>query len=221
MGLIEFKNKAYEALTDFRNVKICLYIVLISYLSLLILGVILANLNPPAYTIWTNWISALGDYKDTPFFYLYDAACIIAGILTIPFTFYLEKTLAPEGNSSRMQVKLASFGWLFGLIGSVCYVFVGIFSEGRSVPYEGGSLHGLFSGITFAGFVLSAMFYGIIIIFYETNFPRGLGIYGLIGPFVVLALNLFGMPIFEWLLLFSILAWIIPLSLIIMHHGPD
>ena len=221
MRLIEFKNKFYEALTDFRNVKICLYVVLISYLSLLILGIILANLNPPPYTIWTHWISALGDYKDTPFFYLYDAACIIAGILTIPFTFYLEKILAPEGNSSRMQVRLASFGWLFGLIGNVGYIIVGIFSEGRPVPYEGGSLHGLFSVITFAGFVLSAMMYGLVIIIYETDFPKGLGVYGLIGPFVIFVLNIFGMPIFEWLLLFSILAWIIPLSLVIIHQGPD
>ena len=226
MGIIEFKNKAYEALTDYRNVKICLYFVLGVYLSLLLIGVILAIFTAPdqqGYTIWTQWISDLGSYRHTGFPFLYDIACAVAGVFTIPFTFYLEKVLAPEDSSSRMRIRLASFGWLIGLIGSIGYVFVGIFSEDRAIEVAalGTNLHGLFSGVAFGGFTLSAIFFGLIIVCYDTDVPKALGVYGIIGPAIVMILNIFGTPLLEWMLLFSILAWIIPLSLILIHHGPD
>ncbi|NHI94752.1 MAG: DUF998 domain-containing protein [Candidatus Lokiarchaeota archaeon] len=226
MGIIEFKNKIYESLTDFKNVKTCLYLVLGLYLSLLLVGVILAIFTAPdgqGYTIWTQWISDLGSYRHTGFPFLYDIACGVAGVLTIPFTFYLEKVLSPEGSSSRMRFRLASFGWFVGLIGSVGYVFVGIFSEDRAfeIAALGTDLHMLFSGVAFGGFTLSAICFGLLILFYDTKFPKGLGVYGIFGPAIVMILNVLGTPLLEWMLLFSILAWIIPLSLILIHHGPD
>jgi len=223
MGIKELKDRAYDSLTNFRNVRICLYLVLVGYVTILIVSVILAAISDPdGYTIWGNWISDLGSYNHTAFPYLYDIACILAGVLTVPFTFYLEKYLAPEG-SSRMRYRLASYGWLIGLIGSLGYVFVGVFSEDRAFPVAalGTNLHMLFSGVAFGGFTLSAICYGLIITCYETKIPKALGVYGIFGPAIVMILNAFGMPLLEWMLLFSILAWIIPLSLIIMHHGPE
>ena len=78
-----------------------------------------------------------------------------------------------------------------------------------------------FSGVAFGGFTLSAIFFGLIIVCYDTNFPKILGVYGIFGPAIVMILNVFGTPLLEWMLLFSILAWIIPLSLILIHRGQE
>ncbi|MFW9990182.1 MAG: hypothetical protein ACFFC3_16185, partial [Candidatus Odinarchaeota archaeon] len=56
-----------------------------------------------------------------------------------------------------------------------------------------------------------------LIVLYNTKIPKIPGVYGIIGPLTVAIINLIdNTPFLEWLLLFSILAWIIPLSLIIM-----
>ncbi|MHA2269537.1 MAG: hypothetical protein ACXAB8_17200, partial [Promethearchaeota archaeon] len=72
--------------------KLSAFIVMIGYISLLAIGVIVAAfLDPDGYTIWDNWISDLGSIDHTPTPFLYDIACIIAGSMTIPLTFYMEK----------------------------------------------------------------------------------------------------------------------------------
>ncbi|MHA1931116.1 MAG: hypothetical protein ACW96X_01175, partial [Promethearchaeota archaeon] len=69
----------------------------------------------------------------------------------------------------------------------------------------------------FGGFTFGAFFMGWLIVLYNTNIPKILGIYGIFGPLIVALLNLIGStPLLEWLLLFSILIWVIPLSLIVL-----
>ncbi|MFX0156337.1 MAG: hypothetical protein ACFE9Q_17580, partial [Candidatus Hodarchaeota archaeon] len=108
----------------------------------------------------------------------------------------------------------------FSLIGNFGYIGVGIFSADRD--YEqfsvlGQGPHGIMSYLAFGGFTLGAFFMGWLIVLYNTNIPKILGVYGICGPLTVAIINLIdSTPFLEWLLLFSILAWIIPLTLIVL-----
>ncbi|MHA2182348.1 MAG: hypothetical protein ACXAAH_13095, partial [Promethearchaeota archaeon] len=89
------RAKFYNFMTNHRVVKLSSYTVMIGYIFLLVIGVVIAALlDPDGYTIWDNWISDLGSFNHTPAPFLYDIACIIAGFMTIPLTFYMEKLLA-------------------------------------------------------------------------------------------------------------------------------
>ncbi|MBD3197569.1 MAG: hypothetical protein GF317_21120 [Candidatus Lokiarchaeota archaeon] len=208
------RAKVSERVLQESVIKKLMYLLVGLYLLLLIIGHIIASLATD-YTIWDNWISDLGGSKYTPAPYLYDLACIIAGILTIPFTFYMEHFLSPDINkTTRMRIRIVESAFIFGFLGAISYIGVGIFSEDRN--YYG--LHGLFSELAFGGFTVNAMFTGWFIMLYKTKIPKILGIYGAFGPLTFLILFvIIGNPLFEWLLLFGILLWIIPLSISVFH----
>ncbi|MFX1571494.1 MAG: DUF998 domain-containing protein [Promethearchaeota archaeon] len=224
------RAKFFNTVTKYTFVKYCGLIVIIGYISLLIIGVIIATLlDPEGYTILRNWISDLGGINNTPAPYLYDIACIIAGSMTIPFTFYMENLLAPipkknklnEHNYSRFRFRLSSSAFLFSLIGNLGYIGVGIFSADRDYEFlsiMGQGPHSIMSFLAFGGFTLGAFFMGWMIVLYDTKIPKILGIYGIFGPLVFSIINLIeSTPLLEWLLLFSILIWIIPLFLIVLQ----
>ncbi len=225
----KFRARLYNFATDFKVVKISAMIVMIGYILLLIIGVIIAALlDPDGYTIWDNWISDLGSINDTPAPFLYDIACIIAGTMTIPLTFYMENLLAPlpkrnklrEQHYSRLRFRLSSFAFIFNIIGNFGYIGVGIFSADRdydALKILGQGPHGIMSYLAFGGFTFGAFFMGWLIVLYNTKIPKILGIYGIFGPLFVAIWNLIdSTPLLEWMLLFSILTWIIPLSLVVL-----
>ncbi|MFX0178503.1 MAG: hypothetical protein ACFE85_20000, partial [Candidatus Hodarchaeota archaeon] len=172
----KFRAKLYNFATNFKVVKISAMIVMIGYILLLVIGVFIATfLDPDGYTIWDNWISDLGSINDTPAPYLYDIACIIAGTMTIPLTFYMEKLLAPlpkrtelkEQHYSRLRFRLSSFAFLFSIIGNFAYIGVGIFSADRDYEFLsvlGQGPHGIMSYLAFGGFTFAAFFMGWIIV---------------------------------------------------------
>jgi hypothetical membrane protein len=203
-------------------------IVMVGYIILLIIAVIVAALfDPDGYTLRNNWISDLGGSDHTPAPFLYDIACIIAGAMTIPLTLYMENLLAPlpkrklleDTHYSRLRYRLSSFAFLFSVIGNLGYIGVGIFSADRDYEFLsllGEGPHGIMSYLAFGGFTFGAFFMGWLVVLYKTGIPKILGIYGILGPLVTAILNLIdSTPLLEWMLLFSILVWIIPLSLII------
>ncbi|TFG16734.1 MAG: DUF998 domain-containing protein [Promethearchaeota archaeon] len=219
----KFRKSLFDRFITYKMVRIFTSAVILIYLPLIIIGVIVAAyFDPDGYSIITNWISDLGGSPHTPAPYLYDIACIVAGTLTIPFAFYLENLLAPlpkrQGTQihfSRMRFRLVSSAFLFSLIGSIGYIGVGIFSEDRNFY----NLHTITSSLAFGGFTLGAFFMGWTIVLYDTKIPKLLGLYGIIGPLTtIIIFLLISNPLWEWILLFSILAWIIPLSLIVFGN---
>ena len=227
----DIRAKFYSFVTSYNVVKFSAICVMVGYIFLLIIGVIVAALlDPDGYTIWDNWISDLGSPDHTPAPFLYDIACILAGFMTIPFTFYMETLLAPlpkkstlsEQSYSRLRFRLSSFAFLFSIIGNFGYIGVGIFSADRNYDFLsilGEGPHGIMSYLAFGGFTFGAFFMGWLIVLYNTKIPKILGIYGIFGPFIVAILNLIeSTPLLEWFLLFSILIWIIPLSLIVLKN---
>ena len=93
---------------------------------------------------------------------------------------------------------------------------IGLFSEDRSTPLR---LHFLFSHVVFAGLILSSFFYGLLILFYKTEIPRIIGLYMTIVPFIAGVLFLFTYtPFFEWIMLFTLLIWMIPVHIIFLKN---
>ena len=182
------RAKFYKLVTNYNFVKFSAMIVIVGYIGLLIIGVIVAALlDPDGYTIWDNWISDLGSSNHTPAPFLYDIACIVAGFMTIPLTFYMENLLAPfpkrtelnQQNYSRLRFRLSSFAFLFSLIGNFGYIGVGIFSADRDYDYLsvlGQGPHGIMSYLAFGGFTFGAFFMGWLIVLYNTKIPKILGI---------------------------------------------
>ena len=223
-----FVNRFYNKLISPKTIKICGFSILGLYLGLLFIGVIIAAIfGPEGYTILTHYISDLGSLEYTPAPYLYDIACIFAGILTIPFTYYLENQIASIPRNEdlpaphRWIYRLMSWGYLFSMIGSIFYIGVGIFSADRDIS----GMHGICSMGAFGGFTFSAIFFGLSIIFsYQKIVPKPinyiLGFIGIHFPIYIAILNLiYGGPFLEWLLLFVILAWILPLNLFTIKYA--
>lgn len=219
MSIRESINKAranvYQKVCQEKVMKRLMYGLMIGYVSLLVIGHIIATFSM-GYTLWDNWISDLGSFDHTPAPYLYDIACIIAGALTLPFNFYLEHLLSPNlKQTTRMRIRVIESAFIFGFVGSISYIGVGIFSEDRDFY----GLHGLFSTLAFGGFTLSAVFNGWFAMLYKTKIPKILGFYGAFGPLAFLILfQIKSNALFEWLLLFAILIWIIPLSISVFHE---
>ncbi len=234
-------ERAYNTVTAPKTIKIFGLGAIGLYLGLLGVAVLVAVITRPPYTIWDNWISDLGSSNHTALPIFYDLACIFAGTLTIPFHFYLERYLAPIPRTpeelpapNRWSYRLMSLGFFFSMLGSIFYIGVGIWSGDRATMGDV-NMHGICSGGAFIGFAFAATFVGIALTVSDRKvvpspFNYILGAYGVYGPMAVIMLNAFWMldvreftqvtgPFLEWLLLFSILIWIIPLALFALNHA--
>ncbi|TFF89300.1 MAG: DUF998 domain-containing protein [Promethearchaeota archaeon] len=223
-----FIERFYNRLIAPETIKICGYAVMGLYLGLVFIGVLIAIfLGPDGYMITTHYISDLGSIKTTPAPYLYDIACICAGIFTIPFIYFLEKHIAPIPRKSddlpaphRWNYRLLSWAFFSSMFGSIFYIGVGIFSADRDIA----GLHTVCSFGAFGGFTFAAIFLGLALIFLKQNivfkplnYP--LGLIGVFLPITIAVYNLiYGGPLLEWLLLFAILIWIIPLFLLTLRY---
>lgn len=232
-------ERLYEFVTNPRTVRVSTYLILGLYIGLVIIGVIIATaLDPDGYNVFDNWISDLGSSNHTPAPILYDLACISAGILTIPFHYYLERYLAPlpktpndfEKNrvpGHRWSFRLMGAGFFFSFIGSIFYIGVGIWSGDRS-ELNGIPMHEICSIGAFLGFAFAAIFVGLTLTISDRRivpspFNYILGTYGVYVPITVAILNITGFPgatgpLLEWSLLWAILGWIVPLSFFVLRH---
>ncbi len=225
------RKRFYDTVTNYKFVKRCFLLEIPGFLGLLFLGIIIAYIfggteaGPGEYYIWTNYISDLGSIRFTPTPYFYDIPAILGGALTIPLSFYLEKLLVPlpqkpedYNKTTRLRYRLGSYAFLCSIMGNIGYIGIGIFSEDRDYFYG----HLISGAFAFGGFVLAACLWGLIILLYDTKIPKIIGLYGLIGPITfvglagaVILFNPVLIPLFEWLLLFSINLWLILLALAI------
>ena len=229
-------RRIYDKLTSPSTVRLCGYLVLILYIGLLVIAVIVAAaLDPDGYTIWDNWISDLGSFEHTPAPILYDLACIFAGTLTIPFNLYIERYLAPIPRSTeqfppphRWSYRFTAGGFFSGMIGSIFYIGVGIWSGDRAEWY-GVNMHEICSIGAFGGFAIAAIFMGLALMISDRKIVPSpycyvLGTYGVYVPILFAIFNYTGLPGFtgellEWSLLFAIMGWIIPLAIFVLRHS--
>lgn len=218
-SLIKWKSHIYDDfLTNPRVVRFSIISSLITFLSAIIIGYVIAQFDPDGYNIVDNYISDMGSFEHTPMPYFLDYGSMIISILIIPTIYYMEQKFAPNptelGKFERMRYRLSGLGCFFMFTGFFGFFMIGLFSEDRTTSM---GLHFLFSHVVFGGIVFSSLFYGLLILFYKTEIPRLLGLYMIIVPFTLGVLMItYYTPIYEWLMLFSLLIWMIPVFLILL-----
>ncbi|MFW9825767.1 MAG: DUF998 domain-containing protein, partial [Candidatus Thorarchaeota archaeon] len=175
------------------------------YLSLLFISLFVAM--GFGFQITNNTISDLGNSLFTPFPFIFDEACIIAGSITIIFNFMISLH-----NDNSLFMTISSYGGVIsGLIGGIGYLFIGVFSLDRSGP--DGLYHGIFAILAFTGFVLSIVFFSLRFLLQDKAVSKLFGFGGITLPLLMLILNaIYAIPFLEWMLLFSILFHIVPLN---------
>ncbi|MHA1724797.1 MAG: hypothetical protein ACTSYC_00875 [Promethearchaeota archaeon] len=198
------------------------------FFSLIVAMIIAFYFGTCEYSLFFNWVGELGSSSCTPIPYLHDITSAAAGLLTIPFYFYLEKILAPFPKNekqlkrySKLQQAIATYALLSCIIGNVGLIGTGIFSTERNLL----DLHFLFGSLAFCGHLVGATLIGIIILFYNVDIPKILGLYGTLGPlsaFIIFLLGYYARylltPFFEWMLLFSLLLFLITLATIVFYE---
>lgn len=229
-SILKFKDKSYNFLTNPKTIKFSLYLSFLTFIPILIIGILIAQLDPDGYNFVDNYISDLGSFNHTPAPYIWDFGQMITSILLVPFALYMEKQIAPFPekaedlkNCSRMRFRLSSAGLTWMLVGLIGLFGVGLFSEDRSDMLASiglRNLHELFSLVVFLGIGIAAVFYGLGIVFYDTIVPKSLGIFMVFFPFSLAVIYFSTIIILlEWILLLSLFIWILPSALIFIKHA--
>lgn len=222
ISLNSLKNRIYTFLTNPKVVKFSILFSMINFLACIAIGMIIASsFGPTRYNLIDNYISDLGSIKYTPTPIFLDYGAMSSSITLIPFGLYLEKVLNPSPtntkqieNTSRNRIRLSSLGILSFFIGLIGFFNIGLFSEDRSTAL---GLHYFFSVVVFSGLIFTSIFFGLIISFYDTIFPKIIGNYMIIVPIIPGIIFIFThWPIIEWFMLFTILIWALPAMTIIL-----
>lgn len=219
-----FKENASEFLTNPRTVKISAFIGVFALAFALVVGIVVAYFfGPKGYNIFLNYISDLGSIRYTPIPLLWDFGQMVCACSMIPGAFYLKKLYATYSENEediketpRPRVFLSYLCFISMLIALLGMFMAGLFSEDRSTPLH---LHLVASYIDFGGLALTGLFFGIAITFYPSPIPRPLGIYMMILPPIACGIFFTTFNKFsEWLLMFSIIVWLLPFAIILLKH---
>ncbi len=180
-----------------------------SYIALLIVNVSFSSFF--GFSLFTNYISDLGSRNYIPFPYFHDLICVFGGIVSLPVNFFVRQKLMVVYKSSKHSILFVECGVALGIIGNVGYIFLGVFSLDRAGP--GQIFHGLTALFSFSGYVVSIFFYSLNIFLSHKCKLKNLGLFGLIVPGTLMVLYfVFSIPLIEWFLLSSILAFLLLLN---------
>jgi hypothetical membrane protein len=163
------------------------------------------------FSLTTNYISDLGSKIFIPFPYVHNLICVFGGVVSLPINFFVKKKLLITYKRSKYSALFLECGVVLGVIGNVGYVLLGVFSLDRAGP--GDIYHSIISGISFAGYIFSIFFISLNIVFSHKCNLKHLGRFGLIVPLNLLLLYcIISIPLIEWFLLSSILAFLLMLN---------
>ena len=189
----------------------------IGYIYLILISILIAIFfGNSEYSLWIHPVSDLGSRDLTPAPYIFDFACIFAGMVAIPTFILIEKRFDHPDLSKQVRSSIPKWGSLIGMVGAISSILVGIYSTDKAGP--GGMYHVISAGCAFGGFVFSIIFYSIfIILLYDSKILKLFGIYGLFCPLTFMVLWVVSqVPLFEWILFFSIISFVIPLNIFVL-----
>lgn len=181
----------------------------VGYITLLIVNVLFSSFF--GFSLTTNYISDLGSRNFIPFPYVHDLICVFGGIVSLPVNFFVRQKLKVVYKSSKHSILFVECGVALGIVGNVGYIFLGVFSLDRAGP--GQLFHGVTALISFVGYVISIFFYSLNIFLSHKCKLKNLGAFGLIVPGSLMVFYfIFSIPLIEWFLLSSILAFLLLLN---------
>lgn len=171
------------------------------YIVLMIINLIISSFY--GFNLTVNYISDLGSNDVIPYPYFHDLTCVFGGLITIPTYYYARKKLCIQYKKSRYSMVLLEIGVVFGIVGSVSYIFLGVFSVDRAGP--GQIFHGLTTFFSFGGYIISIFFFSLNIVLSHKCKLKNLGAFGLVIPVLLVFLySMITKPLIEWFLLGSI-----------------
>jgi hypothetical protein len=221
-----------EKLTKPRLINICIELSFLIFLSGLIIGYIIAAFAT-GYNLWENYISDLGSIRYTPAPFILDIIAMVTSVLLFPvnlyfsWSIYKETKKNAEGKWKAFFIVMKIFtiiGFILLFSAGVGFFGIGLFSEDRTTAL---GLHNFFSYIVFGSFAFSSIFNGIVLLSQNQNFqliyPRTIGVCMLFinVPVSILFLTippLLPRQFMEWMMLFSVFAWIMPTSITIKKN---
>jgi len=173
-----------------------------------LMGDFIAILNTPNYDMVDDLISDLGVGPGAIFFSL---GLIFSGILSIPFYISLRNIFRSE----EINGNLRNIAVVFSGISIITYILLGFFpSDPNNVLIF--IMHGvisLISWVTGAGYLT---LYSYMTIKYKKS-SRFLGYFGYCVVGTVILFIFTWVPVTEWIMTFSIMSWIVVLSLIMIY----
>jgi len=179
------------------------------YIVLLVLNVLLSSFF--GFSLTLNYVSDLGSKNFIPFPYIHNLICVFGGVVSLPVNFFVRKKLRIVYKSSRFSLLFVELGVTLGVIGSVGYMFLGVFSLDRAGP--GDIYHGIITFISFGGYIFSIFFFSLNIVLSHKCKLKNLGFFGLVVPIAFLFAYCFlTIPLIEWFLLSSILLFLLLLD---------
>ena len=175
------------------------------YSVLLFSGLIIGVLY--GYSMIEHSMSLLGSVSTTPLPLLFNLSCIFSGFLLVPLVLILEKHLVSDQYPKACKI-INKFGLIIGIMAAIGVIFVGVFSMDISQV-----LHNVATGFAFGGLIATVAFFGVSLILYQSTKTKMVGFFGLIIPGIMLfGWWFFQRAIFEWMMLFSVLIFLIPMA---------
>ena len=191
------------------------------------------------YSIFTDYISNLGSLNYSPIPFFLDDAAMMTSLLLIPVSFYLKKRFYTiydqQETPGKLGKNLSNLALIFMLLGMIGFFGIGFFSEDVDDSFEYASngllmvgildLHEFFSMVVFLNLIIAGIFLGLIGLKYTSMIPKVfdlnvsksviiiISIEMLIFPFpMMVATVITRWPFFEWMMLFAVFGWIVPLG---------
>ncbi|TFF97485.1 MAG: hypothetical protein EU541_08160 [Promethearchaeota archaeon] len=171
-----------------------------------------------SFISFNNLISHLGYSSYTPLPILFNSACIITGILFIPFFFFFINKFNQTIEYSLLYIKyncifknLSHFALYSGLIGSIGFIGIGVFNMNWNPFY----MHEISSILVMGGFIFFLFFMSWLIVIYDLEISINIGIYGIISSTFTLisylSLNvnvIFNFEFLEWIWMIITISWL-------------
>jgi len=170
------------------------------------------------YALFTQVVSILGFHNYTPFAYIFNLGCFLAGILILPFFSHIFDRINKfhewsNGDKKAYRLfKTLGFGAaISGLMGDIGFIGVGIFS----MSFNPFFMHEIFATLLLLGFMFLSFFMSCLIIIYDLDIPVNVGIYGIcsclfifVSTFILIFVPSVRFEHLEWIWLFIIISWL-------------
>jgi hypothetical protein len=201
LNVFDFTGLKEKKTTVIPQHAILLFYGLALYIALMVVNLIISSFY--GFNLTLNYISELGSKNILPFPYFHDLTCVFGGLITIPINYYARKKLSIKYKKSKYSSSFLEIGVVFGIVGSISYIFLGVFSLDRAGPEQ--IFHGLTTLLSFGGYVFSIFFFSMNIVLSHKCKLKNLGAFGLVVPLLlVIMYSMLNTPLIEWFLLGSI-----------------
>ena len=203
MGFREKLEQIYSFLTHPKVVKLTAISATIVWISTIVFGLLIAQLDPvgpsfdpSGFNILINYISDLGNLDLTPMPIILNFGMMQTTILMVPPAFYLQKVL--KGDGSKVSRRIMSYLTLICMLIAMIGLFLtGVISEdvGEKLdsilgpPLPGYVWHDIVADFAFTFFMISGILTASQFIVYPDILKNQIGLKRTIAARVLLAIN--------------------------------